>query len=414
MLITNLVFTGCDQNTATTGARVYEKRGYDSANVVKAVPSGGYIIAGSTVKQGELYERDMHVMKVSENGDIEWFKTIGGNVDEFAHDICISKDGGYVIAGQYPYPRIVKLDTKGNLLWEYGKENPAIPYITELLHSIVETSDGGIIAIGIYQSGEVEARANILVIKLDARGNEVLRTRISDPSDMKEYFGQSIKAAKGGFIITGTLKSLKPGDNADNIKYNGFIMKISVDEVLKKVNVLWEKSFGTKEYDESLRSCAVSSDGSIIAAGNLVDGFIYGPHAEYIETGKGYVVKTDEQGNLLWEHRFTGDGSSKVSNDYFASVEITKQGNYILAGKTQSYGKKNELNNDVLVVEYTAQGAVSWIKAYDHRDSDSDNFAMSIALSANGGYAVVGSAHNPAPNYDDIFFLKLTVNGDIE
>jgi len=83
----------------------------------------GFVIAGSTASYGLGYS-DAYVVKLDGFGTLEWQNTFGGTKDDRAYSICLTADGGYLLAGttesfgaggsdQY----IVKVDPLGYSTW---------------------------------------------------------------------------------------------------------------------------------------------------------------------------------------------------------------------------------------------------------------------------------------------------------
>jgi hypothetical protein len=84
---------------------------------------GGYAIAGYTKSFG-AGDWDVYVVKLDASGNLQWTKTIGGPESEGGYSLVQTSDGGYAIAG---YTKsfgaggrdvyVVKLDANGNLQW---------------------------------------------------------------------------------------------------------------------------------------------------------------------------------------------------------------------------------------------------------------------------------------------------------
>jgi hypothetical protein len=133
---------------------------------------GGYAIAGTTISFG-AGEPDVYLVKLDANGNLQWTKTIGGPKDDWGNSLIQTSDGGYAIAGftesfgagkKDVY--VVKLDANGNLQWTKTIGGPE----SEEGNSLIQTSDGGYAIAGktnSFGAGEKD----VYVVKLDKNGN---------------------------------------------------------------------------------------------------------------------------------------------------------------------------------------------------------------------------------------------------
>ena len=120
-------------------------------------------------------------MKLDINGAIQWQKSIGGSGDEELGSIQQTIDGGFVTSGMsdsndgdvsgnhgYLDGWLVRLDLNGNLLWQQsfgGSED-------EVLGSIQQTIDGGLVTLGSSSSNDGDVSGNhgvsdVWVVKLN-------------------------------------------------------------------------------------------------------------------------------------------------------------------------------------------------------------------------------------------------------
>ena len=129
--------------------------------------------------------------------------------------------------------------------------------------------------------------------------------------------GNSVPATSdGGYIIAG------------NTSY-GDTTGLHVDLLLIKNKcyrkVAWEKTFGSDNNDEFGRSVLETSDGGFIVAG-------FSSPAPSV--GNVYVVKTDADGELIWDKIFTrppGEWGAFMSSSGYSLVE-SNDGSFVIAG----------------------------------------------------------------------------------
>ncbi len=112
---------------------------------------------------------DAVLLKVDENGNLLWTKTVGGNSTHFyPTSIVEANDGGYVIAGTSETAKtegwLAKTDLNGNLQWSktYSYEKT-----DDLIKAVAKTNDGGYILAGVAINGN-----NSWLVKTDSNGNE--------------------------------------------------------------------------------------------------------------------------------------------------------------------------------------------------------------------------------------------------
>ncbi len=144
--------------------------GYD----VEQTKDTGFAIAGYTNSFG-AGGYDFYLVKTDTAGNQQWAKTYGGADWDFAYSMEQTSDGGYILAGG-TYSTVggdedvylVKTNSIGDTLWTRKYGGP----MQDEAHSVKQTSDGGYILTGFSKTSN-DTLGNVYVIKTDAGGDTV-------------------------------------------------------------------------------------------------------------------------------------------------------------------------------------------------------------------------------------------------
>jgi len=317
--------------TDANGNKLWEKTfggsNYDSNLSGQQTADGGYIMVGDTDSFG-AGEMDIYLIKTDASGNKLWEKTFGGASEEFGDYVQQTADGGYIIAaftesfgaGDFDV-YLIKTDASGNKLWEktFGGTSE------EWGHAVQQTTDGGYIISGLTESIGAGDR-DVYLIKTDANGNKLWEKTFGGTGRESGYRVQ--QTTDGGYIIAGETNSFGAGD------FDFYLIKTDANG-----NKMWEKTFG-----------GIGRDNAISVQQTIDDGFIITGYTESFGAGGGdvYLIKTDANGNKMWEKTFGGSNS-----DVGASVQLTTDGGYIIAGGSSSFGAGDI---DVYLIYYKPEG----------------------------------------------------------
>jgi len=116
----------------------------------------------------------------------------------------------------------------------------------------------------------------------------------------------------------------------------------------------------------------------------------------YGADGDSWLVKTDSTGNMLWNKTYGG-----AVWDYAQSVVQTGDGGYALAGYTTSYGSGWQF----FLVKTDFAGAMQWNKTYGGTDTEA---AYSLVQTGDGGYALAGYTLSYGAGNYDFWLVKLS------
>ena len=156
-------------------------------------------------------------------------------------------------------------------------------------------------------------------------------------------------------------------------------------------DIMWDKKFGGAQQDYCSK-VKQTSDGGYILMG--ATDFYSDVNAEIL------LIKTDTDGNKLWDKTF-GD----IGSDYGYDVQQTDDGGYIISGTLQTLDKANGW-----LIKTDSNGNMIWNKTY--KDSDFDA-AYSVVQALDGGYIVTGGITNPEGTDVDLWLFKTDSNGEL-
>jgi hypothetical protein len=158
----------------------------DEARAIVKSNDGNYVIAGDTRSSDNDISSnngaaDLWLIKISTNGELIWERTIGGSSFDVARALANTQDGGYLLAGSSRSNDfdvsenkgqndawVVKVNENGNLQWETTVGGSNIDFA----YGVTELNDGSVVAIGDTTSNDGDIIENkgfkdLLVIKMN-------------------------------------------------------------------------------------------------------------------------------------------------------------------------------------------------------------------------------------------------------
>ena len=285
--------------TQNTWAKTYGGSLFDSSarNSIQQTSDGGYVALGITESFG-AGGRDILVLKLDKDGDIEWQKAYGGPAEDRASSIEETSDGGYIVAG---WTRsfgagfdiwILKLDKDGNVEWEKTYGGPGF----EESDFILETPDGGYI-VGEETFSFGAGRRDAWLFKLDVNGNIEWQKTYGGPRF--DELSSIQLTPDGGYVLAGETQSFGIGSES-NIE-NVWVVKLDVSG-----NVEWQRTYGGSGRDEA-ESIQLTSDG----------GYIVAAYTESFGAGGRdvWILKLDSEGNVgKCSEGFIGDSTASIND----------------------------------------------------------------------------------------------------
>jgi hypothetical protein len=199
-----------DVNGNMQWSKTFGGSGGDEGFSVQQTRDGGYIIVGRTESYG-AGGSDVYLIKVDVNGNMQWSKTFGGRGDDWGRSVQQTRDGGYIIVGwTTSYGAggrdvyLIKVDVNGNMQWSktFGGSGDDWGF------SVQQTRDGGYIIVGVttsYGAGWYD----VYLIKVDVNGNMQWSKTFGGSGDDEGFSVQ--QTSDGGYIIVGYTKSFGAG-----------------------------------------------------------------------------------------------------------------------------------------------------------------------------------------------------------
>lgn len=160
--------------------------------------------------------------------------------------------------------------------------------------------------------------------------------------------------------------------------------------------MLWEKTYGGNVDDHGV-DVVVFGDGSLALAGETKS------EDETLSTGAWWLIRTDSQGNFLWDKTYSSGGA-------FAGVQdlaVTDDDGFVLAGcKRYNYSD----GTDFRLVRTDGEGNLLWDKKYGGGDYEC---ARSVAVLPDGGFAMAGYTESKGAGQKDFWLVRTDADGSL-
>ena len=396
----------------------------DYINSVCETSDGGYLAGGMfdsskiELENGVVLTKkgtsdpDGMIIKYDSEGAIEWVQQIGGIGYERINAVSETKDGGYIVGGQFDSSSIdldngasltnkgsadgmiIKYDSEGAIEWVQGIGGTDSDNVT----SVIGTRDGGYVVGGYFRSTielgngvSLTSKGNYdgMVIKYDSGGVVEWAQGIGEKDF--DYIYSVAETSDGSYVVGGHYRGAIDLGNNIGLSYkgsdDGMVIKFSSDGVIERAHTI-----GGGQYDY-IKSVALTSDGGYIAGGyfdsesiDLENGIKLTNNDEY----DGMIIKYDSEGKAEWAKVIGG-----TDYDYIESVASTSDGGYIVGGRFDSesidlgngVGLISKGSTDGMVIKYNSKGIVEWTRVIGGSRKE---FIDSVAEMSNGEYIVGG------------------------
>ncbi|MRI00998.1 hypothetical protein GH721_10705 [Kriegella sp. EG-1] len=378
--------------------------GADTIRSIIKTNDGGYAILGSTNSvDGEITDKtnsavDYWLLKLNEQGKIQWSKTYGGSGEDIGQSILQTSDGGYALTGYaqsadgdgsnnegYHDNWIIRLDNQGAILWEksFGFSGHDHSY------DIIETEDGGLFFAGFLditaaredgfaEKGEFLTRHGVGEFwgtKLDIDGNVEWRKYFGGTNNDRAY--GVVNSLDGGFVMAGFTESTDYDVSINRGSYDFWVVKVDRDG-----NFVWERAFGGTGIDRAYDIINTSDGGYAITGHTLSDDLDVTKNNGESDI---WLIKIDGNGQLLWENSFGGSGFELAEE-----LCETNDGGLMIIGNSKSVDGdlvKNHGENDIWVIRTDSKGQLEWQKTFGGSDLD---YGYDIIENKDGSIMVVG------------------------
>lgn len=445
----------------------------DIANKIRQTSDGGYIVVGSTESiDGDLTrwrtEKQIWVVKLNQNGVLQWQKAIGNEYRTNAYDVMQNLNGDFIIVGE-----ILNASSVSDLyitgIFSNGSGGDGGTSFNNIgndgARSVQYTPDGGCIVVGYANSGhmwilKLKSDSSIEWQKTISSTNSMIANKVHLTSDggyiivsingdvlklnttgsiiwqekIQGYFKDIIQNKNGDYILVGSSTS---ANNYGIVNYGGkdiWIVMLGNADYLKPIINLTDKSElwiarGSKSFVEPGYKATDNFDGVItnkVVVSGIVNFNVVGTYnLTYSVTDwagnisdpvtRTYNVFENNPPNIEWSKGFNAGTNARAN-----SIKQTADGGYIVVGRSTTYysnpygGKGGE---DFIVFKLKSSREIEWFKIFGGTGHEA---AESVIQTSDGGYLVAGTTDSTNGDVaglrgsSDFWVLKLTAEGDIQ
>jgi hypothetical protein len=285
------------------------------------------------------------------SSQLDWKRSLAADDAEVC-DVATAGDGGYVAVGAVTDGRdawIAKLDADGAVDWS---SRVACGDGTDVARSVAPVGGGGYAFAGTSTSTD---ESDIFLVGTDRSGTRRW-TRTFGGSEF-DFCRTIVPTRDGGFAIAGSTQS-DTGEGQDM-----WLLKTDAEARFE-----WVRTYDRSSSD-ALADVVATDDGGYGLVGST-----FGDGTDC------WVARADVDGDVIWERTL-----SRSDVDVARSIVQTGDGGVALAGHTII---GDDRRKDAWLAKLDAEGSVEWQRTYGE---GSDDLAVELVRTADGGYALLGT-----------------------
>ena len=259
----------------------------------------------------------------------------------------------------------------------------------EFGHAVALSDDGGFVIAGETRS-QGSGSQDAWLVKLNANGEEIWAHTYGGPESDIAYAVQ--KTSDGGYILAGETHSF---GGATASRSNFWLIKTDSSGSQE-----WQRS-----YDSSsgpLTDGSETSDAALAVRQTQDGGYILAGNSSGASGTSIRLVRTSSQGQMLWR----GNAGGSTGSIAYDIVEAAG-GGFVIAGNSSAA----DGGSDALLIKTDADGAQEWSRSFGGSHNDE---ARSLALTADGGYALGGFTWSQGAGLSDFWLVKADSSGEEE
>ena len=324
--------------------------------------------------------------------------------DQFGQSVAISKDGNYAIVGAYLEDEngvnngaaYIFRDSSGTWVEEQklisgeffnGGSGADVPSTSAYFgYSVDISKDGNYVIVGSRDyagnGGTLSASGAAYVFKKDPTTITIENQAIA-PSETEaaQIFGNSIDVSGDGSKAVVGARNEDTGGAAD----------AGAVYFLKDSNGTWVhdqkvRASDAEASDQFGNSVAISKDGNYAIVGAYLE------DENGVNNGAAYVFK-DSNGTWVEKQKLLASDAPSTSAYFGQSVDISKDGNYVIVGSQNYAGNGGTLSASGAAYVFKDSNG-TWVEKQRLEASDkgtSDNFGISVSISNDGLTALIGA-----------------------
>lgn len=267
---------------------------------------------------------------------------------------------------------LIKFGISGEVYseWVYGDGTHR-----DIPQNLIRTDDGGFFISGQSQFGTPpNVDGQVYAVKVDSIGNEEWSQEYG--GNLYESGGGGVQTPDGGFLLLGWTRSFGSGQR------DFYLLKID-----EQGSEQWSETYGTSS-DEGGMGIIKLGSGSYLLTGSGANPTSSGSF--------GRIYQIDSNGNLGWSNTYSY--SNNTSNNFWKSIELP-DGSLLSVGATGGTGSAGWL------VKTNEMGEELWQREYDL--SSQTDLLINILATDDGGFLLSGQAINEQTNSQDAWLLKV-------